>query len=77
MIRGNIVRGLGKEFVTSGIKFGSENFKYKENYIMLAVALFNKRGIKLYENIGFKLIEKYIQITNGGEYEFIKMKKYL
>lgn len=69
--------GLGKEFVTAGINFGVENFNYKENYIMLAVAFFNKRGIKLYENIGFRPIEQYMQKTNGGEYEFIKMKKYL
>lgn len=70
-------KGLGKDFVTEGINFGVENFNYNKKYIMLAVALFNKRGIKLYENIGFRQVEQYIQKTNGGEYEFIKMKKYL
>lgn len=69
--------GIGKEFVTAGINFGVENFNYKGNYIMLAVALFNKRAIKLYQNIGFIHVEEYMQKTNGGEYEFIKMKKYL
>lgn len=69
--------GFGKEFVAAGINFGVENFNYKGNYIMLAVALFNKRAIKLYDNIGFIPVEEYIQKTNGGEYEFIKMKKYL
>lgn len=70
-------KGLGKEFVAAGIDFGVKNFNYNEKYIMLAVALFNKRGIKLYENIGFKQVEQYMHRANGGEYEFIKMKKYL
>lgn len=69
--------GIGKEFVTAGINFGVENFDYRYNYIMLGVALFNKRAIKLYENIGFIILDQYIQKTNGGEYDFIKMKKYL
>ncbi|MDF2672305.1 MAG: family N-acetyltransferase, partial [Clostridiales bacterium] len=69
--------GIGKEFVIAGINFGVENFNYRDNYIMLGVALFNKRAIKLYENIGFIPVEEYIQKTNSGEYEFIKMKKYL
>jgi ribosomal-protein-alanine N-acetyltransferase len=69
--------GIGKEFVIAGINFGVENFNYRDNYIMLGVALFNKRAIKLYENIGFVILEQYLQKTNGGEYEFVKMKKYL
>lgn len=70
-------RGLGYEFVISGINFAVENFNYRKNYVMLAVALFNKRAIRLYEKIGFEPIEKYIQKTNGGEFDFVKMKKYL
>lgn len=70
-------KGLGAEFVTAGINFGLEKFNYKSDRIMLAVASFNKRAIKAYEKIGFEFIEKYMQKTNGGEFEFIKMKKYI
>ncbi|WP_346876722.1 MULTISPECIES: GNAT family N-acetyltransferase [unclassified Clostridium] len=68
-------RGIGAEFVVAGINFGIKEFEYKKDYIMLAVASFNKRAIKVYENIGFQFVEKYMQKTNGGEFEFIKMKK--
>ncbi|MTI47924.1 MAG: GNAT family N-acetyltransferase [Firmicutes bacterium] len=68
-------KGYGPDFVNAGIDFGINEFGYKENYIMLAVATFNKRAIKAYEKIGFQFIEKYIQKTNGGGYEFIRMRK--
>ncbi|WP_066496833.1 GNAT family N-acetyltransferase [Abyssisolibacter fermentans] len=65
----------GCEFVNAGINFGTNKFDYKKSYIMLAVATFNKRAIQAYEKIGFKSVEKYMQNTNGSEFEFIKMKK--
>lgn len=68
-------RKNGTEFVMAGINFGVERFGYKNSYVMLAVASFNKRAIKVYEKLGFQFEQKYIQKTNGGEYEFIKMKK--
>ena len=66
-------KGFGTEFVKSVIDFGRQKCKY--NYIDLTVAKFNKRAIKVYEKIGFQFEVKYIQKTNGGEFEFIKMKK--
>lgn len=68
-------RKIGTEFAAAGINFGIKKFNYNQNYIALAVASFNKRAIKLYENIGFQFVERYMQKTNGGEFEFIKMKK--
>lgn len=68
-------RKIGSEFVLAGINFGVKKFDYKQGFIMLAVAFFNKRAINVYEKIGFHLVEKYLQKSNGGEYEFIKMKK--
>lgn len=68
-------RNIGTEFVAAGINFGVKRFNYNHNCIMLAVASFNKRAIKVYEKLGFKFVEKYMQKTNGGEFEFIKMKK--
>ena len=70
-------RGLGGEFVGAGIDFGVKRFGYTQNSIMLAVASFNHRAIKLYKKIGFKPIGTYMQKTNGGEYEFVKMQKML
>jgi ribosomal-protein-alanine N-acetyltransferase len=68
-------RKIGTEFVTAGINFGVEKFDYRQSCIMLSVASFNKRAIKVYEKIGFQFEERYMQKTNGGEFEFIKMKK--
>ncbi|HCQ90589.1 MAG TPA: GNAT family N-acetyltransferase [Clostridium sp.] len=68
---------LGANFVNSGIDFAVEKFDYKKDYVMLAVASFNHRAIRLYEKIGFKYVEKYIQHTNGDDFEFIRMKKYI
>ena len=70
-------KGYGYDFVKEGIMFGIKKFNNKNDYIMLAVADFNKRAIKLYEKLGFETIESYLQKTNGGQYNFIKMKKML
>ena len=70
-------QGLGADFIRAGIEHGIEHFDYQKDIIMLAVAEFNKRAIKLYKKLGFKTIEKYDQPTNGGVYEFRKMKKIL
>jgi ribosomal-protein-alanine N-acetyltransferase len=66
---------IGPEFVIAGINFGVEKFNYKNNCIMLEVASFNNRAIRAYEKLGFQYVDKYMQKTNGGEFEFIKMKK--
>jgi ribosomal-protein-alanine N-acetyltransferase len=69
--------GIGNEFVVSGMKFGVGRFNYAGSYVMLGVVSFNKRAIRLYEKIGFNVVEEYMQKTNGGEFKFLKMKKYL
>ncbi len=70
-------KGLGASFVNSGIDFAVEEFHYKKDYVMLAVASFNQRAIRLYEKIGFKYVDNYIQRTNGDDFKFIRMKKYI
>jgi len=68
-------KGLGEKFVKKGINYGIEKYEYDKNHIFLAVAEFNKRAIKLYQQLGFQTIKKYDQKTNGGIYKFRKMKK--
>jgi len=70
-------KGLGESFVKAGIKHGIDKFSYSKDHIKLAVAKFNERAIRLYQNIGFQAIDEYDQKTNGGTYRFIKMKKLL
>ncbi len=62
--------------ILSAYCFGSATYEYFHSGYR-AVALFNKRAIKVYEKIGFQSVERYMQKTNGGEFEFIKMKKYI
>lgn len=68
-------KGYGFDFVMSGISFGVKHFKYNKDYLILAVAKFNERAIRVYQRLGFEKIEEYIQETNGGKYEFIKIVK--
>ena len=68
-------KGYGSDFVMAGIRYGIEKYNYDEDYLMLAVAKFNKRAIKVYQKIGFKITEEYLQETNGRKYDFVKMKQ--
>lgn len=68
-------KSLGEKFVQKGINYGLKVYKYDRDYIMLAVAEFNKRAINLYKKIGFNTVKKYDQKTNGGIYKFRSMKK--
>ncbi|MTI65635.1 MAG: GNAT family N-acetyltransferase [Firmicutes bacterium] len=62
-------KGLGKEFVDEGIKFGIKEFSYKGEYIKLTVNSKNKPAIRVYKNIGFIKYSK-----NEDE---IEMRKYI
>ncbi len=68
-------KGIGSNFVLSGLDFAISEFSYKKSHIMLAVLLDNQRAIKSYEKLGFVKTEEYMQKTNGSEFKFIKMKK--
>jgi [ribosomal protein S18]-alanine N-acetyltransferase len=39
------------------------------------VASFNRRAITVYERAGFTAVHTYTHRTNGGEWEFIAMKR--
>ena len=65
-------RGNGTAFLESGLAFAIE--KYQPQQIELAVATFNERVIRLYTKSGFEPVERFQQETNGGSYEFVKMR---
>lgn len=63
--------GLGKglEFVNLIIEYVKSNYKNKT--IILDVASFNERAIKVYERAGFCKKGKTMVSTNGEKYEFV------
>ncbi len=65
-------KGFGVEFAKSIIDFGRE--KYKFNYIDLIVAKFNNRAIKVYEKLGFKVIEEFVNTIRENDYDFLAMR---
>lgn len=65
-------KGSGSDFVRAGLDFAHSRFSPKT--IQLHVAAFNKRAIKVYKRIGFRKVEHYMNRTNGGEFEFIRME---
>ncbi|GMQ55822.1 GNAT family protein [Vallitalea sediminicola] len=66
-------KGLGTEIVTQILDFGRERYHFKE--IELLVAKFNKRAIRIYEKLGFNVIDEFIWNVNDEEKEFIAMNR--
>lgn len=65
-------KGFGTEFVKSVIDFGKQ--KYNFSYIDLTVAKFNKRAIKIYERLGFKVVEEFVNTIREVDYDFVAMR---
>ncbi|MGM0896497.1 MAG: GNAT family N-acetyltransferase [Bacillota bacterium] len=65
-------RGRGVAFLEAGLQFTKTSYHPKK--ITLSVAAFNKRAIKVYENLGFREVESFVQATNGGRFDFVKME---
>lgn len=66
-------RGLGLNFVKEIEAFIQNNFNYE--LMILSVASFNKRAIKVYQRAGFKIDGSKLQKSNDGVYEFINLSK--
>ena len=64
-------KGEGLNFLLAGMEYAKN--KYSPLFFSLIVAAFNLRAIKVYERAGFIKTETFIQETNGGKYDFIKM----
>jgi ribosomal-protein-alanine N-acetyltransferase len=66
-------RGLGGGFFAAGLDYGRERLAPER--FSLAVATFNERAIKVYERAGFERARVYMHETNGGEWEFVEMRR--
>ncbi|AUD15001.1 MULTISPECIES: GNAT family N-acetyltransferase [unclassified Planococcus (in: firmicutes)] len=64
-------KGNGAAFLAAGLEFAK--IRYRPKNMTLSVAVFNERAIKLYKKLGFKETESFVQATNGGQYDFVKM----
>jgi ribosomal-protein-alanine N-acetyltransferase len=66
-------RGWGQAFLEAGLEFARE--KYRPATFMLSVATFNRRAINVYRKAGFEDAEIFVNETNGGQYEFLRMAR--
>ena len=65
---------LGLEFFRAGLEFGRERFRPER--IVLAVAAFNERAIKVYERAGFVATGRHMRsFERFGDVEFIDMEE--
>lgn len=72
MIPDSTGKGKGVEFLKAGLSFIKA--EYQPEKLILSVATFNQRAIKVYRKIGFKDIETFMQDTNGSTFEFLRME---
>ena len=66
-------QGLGRTFLESGLRFAEQ--KYRPASFCLNVAAFNQRAIKVYEKVGFQQGARFLNETNGSQFEFLRMFK--
>ncbi|QHS21761.1 GNAT family N-acetyltransferase [Virgibacillus sp. MSP4-1] len=64
-------KGYGLTFLREGLNFAEK--KYHPGMITLSVATLNQRAMKVYKRAGFTEAGTFIQNTNGGPYEFLRM----
>jgi [ribosomal protein S18]-alanine N-acetyltransferase len=66
-------QGFGLDFVVVGLDHARSQLGPQE--FSLAVATFNKRAITVYERAGFATVRRYMHHTNGGDWEFVEMRR--
>jgi ribosomal-protein-alanine N-acetyltransferase len=66
-------QGLGGAFLQAGLDYARSRFE-PANFA-LSVATFNRRAIAVYERAGFKAVRVFMHSTNGGEWEFVEMRR--
>jgi [ribosomal protein S18]-alanine N-acetyltransferase len=67
-------RGLGASFVNAGLEFARERFGPRR--IVLDVAEFNERAIRVYERAGFRRTGRRLRFFEGqGDVPFVEMER--
>ena len=67
-------RGLGLEFFRLGVDFGRQRFRPAK--VILAVAAFNERAVKVYERAGFVETGRHVRrFERWGDVEFVDMEE--
>jgi [ribosomal protein S18]-alanine N-acetyltransferase len=66
-------RSIGFDFVEAALSFARERFAPAS--FRLAVAAFNRCAIRVYERTGFQATELFVQQTNGGAHDFVRMTR--
>jgi [ribosomal protein S18]-alanine N-acetyltransferase len=67
-------RGLGLDFLLAGIEFGRRRFG--DSRVILNVAAFNERALKVYEQAGFRETGRHTRrFDRWGEVEFVEMEQ--
>ncbi len=66
-------RGLGAEFVLAGLRFAKE--KYSPPAFRLTVAAFNRRAARVYEKVGFEVVDSFGAHTPDGGREWLLMRR--
>ncbi len=64
--------GYGKKVMTKLVE--EAKIRYPDNLIVLEVRSFNKRAVKCYETVGFKIKNKYKKSTYNGSDDFYYME---
>jgi len=67
-------QGLGLEFFCAGLAYAQKHFQPRR--VLLHVADFNKRAVRVYERAGFRLVSSQVRTFDRlGEVEFLTMAK--
>lgn len=66
-------RGHGGAFLGAGLEYARGRFAPEQ--FSLSVATFNRRAITVYERAGFAPVRVYMHSTNGGDWEFVEMRR--
>jgi ribosomal-protein-alanine N-acetyltransferase len=66
-------RGLGGAFLAATLDWARERYAPAE--FSLSVAAFNRRAITVYERAGFEAVRAYRHRTNGGDWDFVELRR--
>lgn len=64
---------LGGAFLRAGLAYAGRRFAPRT--FVLSVATFNQRAITVYARAGFAPVRVFMHATNGGEWEFVELRR--